>query len=88
MPSSEEMEFVRELFSVPEFQHLLKQRQVLTGGPAADPFVIASAQVRSGCVVTEETLRDNAVRIPSVCEYFGIDCTNLEGLMEREGWTF
>jgi len=88
LPSSEETEFVRKIFAVPKFQHLLKQRQMLTGGPAADPFVVASARVRGGCVITEETKRNGAVKIPNVCEHFGVDCTNLEGLMKREGWTF
>jgi hypothetical protein len=88
LPSSEETDFVREIFTVPQFQHLLQQKKVLTGGPVADPFVIASARVRGGCVITEETLRNDAVRIPSICKHFGIRCTNLEGLMEREGWAF
>ena len=35
-----------------------------------------------GCVST------NAVKIPNVCEHFGVDCTNLEEFMEREKWRF
>ena len=56
----------------------------------ADPFIIAKAGVslEESCVVTEEADRPNAVRIPNVCEYFNIECINLEQLMEREGWQF
>jgi hypothetical protein len=88
LPTQEETLFVSKIFSVPHFQQLLSRKQMLTGAPLADPFVIASAKVRKGCVVTEETKRPNAAKIPNVCEHFGIDYTNLEGFMEREGWTF
>ena len=83
-----ETEFVSRLFSVPRFQGLIKARQLLKSGPAADPFVIASAYARKACVVTEESRKLNAIRIPTVCDYYGIECTNLDGLMEREGWKF
>jgi hypothetical protein len=88
LPSQEETLFVSKIFSVPHFQQLLSRKQMLKGDPLADPFVIASAKVRKGCVVTEEQRRRNAAKIPNVCEHFGIDYTNLEGLMEREGWSF
>jgi hypothetical protein len=87
-PSSQETDFVREIFSNCQYQTMIKQEKVLTGGPAADPFVIALAKIRVACVVTEETKKDGAVRIPTVCECYGIDCTNLEGFMIREGWVF
>lgn len=61
---------------------------MLVGDPAADPFVIARAKIIGGCVVTEEKLKPNAAQIPNVCDHFGIDCTNLEGLIEAEGWQF
>ena len=53
--------------------------------PVADPFVIALAKVRDGCVVTEETMRPNAAKVPNVCEHFGIEYTNVEGFMNKEG---
>jgi len=80
--------FVSKIFSVRHFQYLVGQKQTLKGTPVADPFLIASAKVRKGCVVTGEKKKPNAAKIPNVCEYFGIDCTNLEGFMEREGWSF
>ncbi|NQT83732.1 DUF4411 family protein [bacterium] len=87
-PTPEETLFVSKIFSVPHFQYLVAEKQRLTGAPLADPFVIASAKVRKGCVVTEEEKRPNAAKIPNVCEYFGIDCTNLEDFMGRQGWSF
>ena len=86
--TANETEFVRQLFSITRFQQLIKARQLLKSGPAADPFVIASAYARKACVVTEESRKPNAIRIPNVCDYYGIECTNLDGLIEREGWRF
>ena len=88
LPRLEETRFVSDIFSVPHFLTLVNQKSLLEGRPCADPFIIAQAKVINGCVVTEETRRPNAARIPNVCRYFGIDCTNLQGFMEREDWTF
>lgn len=88
LPQPEETEFVREIFTSPRFQTLVRQKYMLTSRPVADPFVIAAARVKGACVVTEEARNDTAIRIPNVCEYYGIECVCLEDLMEREGWTF
>lgn len=88
LPRPEEAEFVRDIFAVAHFQQLVGRKQRLKGSPVADPFVIAAAKLRHACVVTEESKKRNAARIPNVCEYFEIDCTNLQGMMEREGWRF
>jgi hypothetical protein len=82
------MSFVAQIFSVPLFRQLVSERQRLRGSPVADPFVIAMAKIRSGCVVTEEAKKENAARIPTVCEHFGIAWCNIEGFMEAQGWEF
>ncbi len=87
-PSKGEMDFVAQIFAVPRFLELVRSKQILKGMPVADPFVIAAAKARGGCVVTEETEKPNSARIPNVCSHFGVDCTSLEGFMEREGWSF
>lgn len=87
-PSSEETEFVEQIFSNTPFQTLIKAKQRLVGNPVADPFVIAAAYVRGACVVTEESKNESAIRIPNVCEHYGIDCANIESMMTREGWEF
>lgn len=87
-PEPAEMAFVAGIFQIVQFQSLVKKKAILEGSPVADPWVIAAAAVRSGCVVTEESERPNSIRIPNVCRHFDIECTNLEGLMLREQWRY
>ncbi len=54
----------------------------------ADPFVIAKAAVAERTVVTMEQRQPNAVKIPNICEHFGIPCMTLEDFMETEDWEF
>ena len=87
-PSNEELAFVGRIFRVPHFQSLVREKERWSGKPVADPFVIAKASVLRGCVVTREIRKPNSSRIPNVCEHFGVDCSSLEGFMERESWIF
>lgn len=87
-PTAEETQFVREIFKVQHFQNLVGATQRLRGWPVADPFIIAVAQVRTGCVVTEEMYKPNAAKIPNVCSHFNIEWTNVEGFLARKGWRF
>ncbi|MDJ0600396.1 MAG: DUF4411 family protein [Crocosphaera sp.] len=87
-PTPDEMMFVSQIFAVPHFQTLVTKKQRLKGTPIADPFIIAAAKVKEGCVVTEEVFKPNAAKIPNVCQYFNIDCTNVQGFMKRESWRF
>ncbi len=87
-PTPEEQAFVGEIFRVRHFQALVGNTQRLTGLPVADPFVIAAARIRGGCVVTEEVKKPNAAKVPNVCEHFGIECLNVEGFLEQNGWEF
>ncbi len=89
MPSPEEQQFVSRIFSVNQFNGLISAKAMTKGAPVADPFIIAKVGAGSALfVVTEEVSRPNAVRIPNVCAYFGINCINLQQLMERENWRF
>ncbi len=87
-PGPEETAFVGKIFEVAHFRALVGERQRLLGQPVADPFLVAAARVLEGCVVTEEILRPNAAGIPNVCAHFDIDCTNVEGFLQRHSWTF
>lgn len=87
-PTPLETAFVGQIFAVPHFQQLISKKAQQRGTPVADPFVIACAQVKGGTVVTEEQLKPNAAKIPNVCQHFGIACTNLEGFLKAEGWSF
>lgn len=88
-PTEGEAQFIADMFaSEPRFQALIPRKAQLQGRRVADPFLIASARERALCLVTEETLRGEAIKIPYVCNHYGIDCTNVEGMLNREGWEF
>ncbi len=88
VPTARETAFVSKIFRIPHFQMLVSGKARLTGKPAADPFVIATARVLGGTVVSEETKKPNAARIPNVCEHFGIPCLSVEGFLAEKKWTF
>jgi Domain of unknown function (DUF4411) len=89
IPTNEETEFVVRIFQVSHFQTLINQKSMLVGNPVADPFVIAAAATKDeGAVVTEERFKENAAKIPNVCQHFGIRCMNLEEFMTRQNWNF
>jgi len=88
-PTNDELQFVAGIFRVPHFQSLIGEKQRLKGTPVADPFVIACAAVReNGVVVTDESRKPNAAKIPNVCDHFGISCINLRQFMQQQNWTF
>ena len=88
-PTTNEFNFVNEIFKITHFQMLIRKKERLNGKPVADPFVIAKAKIQEeGCVVTQEVKKPNAARIPNVCEHFDIPCLNLEAFMENEKWRF
>jgi hypothetical protein len=87
-PNAAELQFVAQIFQIPHFQNLIGEQQRLKGTPVADPFVIACAKIKGGTVVTEEQLKQNAAKIPNVCQHFNVPCIDLEGFMQRQGWEF
>lgn len=87
-PSEEELGLVAAIFTVEHFQALIHKKQLLTGAPVADPFIVARGIAKNACVVTEERYKANAAGVPNVCQYFEVECTNIEGLLEREEWSF
>jgi hypothetical protein len=87
-PSGPEMRFVETIFSKAHFRSLINRKAILAGRPVADPFVIASAKIREGTTVTQESLSPNAAKMPNVCEHYGIPCINLETFLEQQGCRF
>jgi hypothetical protein len=87
-PTEEEMLFVVDIFRIPHFQAIVRQKEIFSGKPVADPFIIAKAKASNGSVITEEQKKDNAAKIPNICAHFHIECYNLEGFMEKENWEF
>lgn len=55
---------------------------------AADPFVIATAQVKGHIVVTEEGSTGNLKKpkIPDVCRAEGVECIRLIEMIRTEAW--
>ncbi len=88
MPNAEEGAFVARIYAVQHFQQNIELQKILKGGRNADPFVIAKAAVTERTVVTMEQRHPNAVKIPNICDHFGIPCMTLEDFMETEGWVF
>lgn len=87
-PTTEELSFISQIYSVQHFQQNLDKKKILSGGFFADPFVIAKARKENGTVVTEEDKKANAAKIPNICEHFEIKCLNLEGFLINENWKF
>ncbi|MFW6025499.1 MAG: DUF4411 family protein [Candidatus Woesearchaeota archaeon] len=88
-PSKDEIKILRdEIFSVKHFRTSIKPKKIKKGKPVADPFLIAKAKVEDGILITEERYRRNSVQIPNICNSLGVECTNLDGMMEKEGWEF
>ena len=88
IPNAEEGAFVARIFAVQHFQQNIERQKMLKGGRIADPFVIAKAAVTKRTVVTMEQWQPNAVKIPNICDHFGVPCMTLEDFMETEGWEF
>lgn len=88
IPSNEECEIVTDIFKKEQYRGLVKRQNMLKGFPVADPFIIAAAKNRNGCVVTQESLKLGGARIPTACKEMKIDCVNLEGFLEKEKLTY
>ncbi len=86
--TSQEAEFVGEIFKVSHFQTLVGEKQRLKGSPVADPFVVAKAKIIKGTVLTQEAKKPNAAKIPNVCEHFSIPWTNVQGFLSAKKWKF
>ncbi len=51
------------------------------GSSNGDPFLIATAIIEGGVIVTNEKKNEN--KIPYVCEKMGIECTDLNGFLNE-----
>jgi len=87
-PAVAELQFVAQILQIKHFQSLIGEQQRLKGTPVADPFLIACAKINGGTVVTEEQMKQNAAKIPNVCQHFNVPCINLEGFMQKQEWKF
>lgn len=72
-PSQREAEIVAEIYLVRNFQNGVAEKNILKGMPVADAFIVAKAIEVGGTVVTREIYKENAAKIPNICEKFGVD---------------
>ena len=90
--STQEADQTRVILKEPRFQQNVEQKKMLMGGMNADVFLVARAWILQNqglaAVVTLEQQKPNAVKIPNICEHFGVKCLSLEQLMEAEAWVF
>ena len=56
--------------------------------PKADPFVVALALRKGLTVVSNELATGGAQKIPKVCRDLNINCLTLQGMFQRQHWTF
>lgn len=63
--------------------------KVNSTGSGADPFVVALAETEGVAVVTYESRakKDQAPKIPNVCDGRGIDCVDLVHVLRAEGYS-
>lgn len=87
-PSDDELVVVQRILAVGHFQAVITRKALLKGTPVADPFIVASASVSGGTVITEEAKKPNAAKVPNICETFEVPCENLKWFMQQQGWTF
>lgn len=84
IPSKDEFSCVADLLKNEQVRNLVKKQNILRGQPAADPFIIASGIIKDATVVTQESFKPGAARIPTICQEFDVECINLNGFFERE----
>lgn len=87
-PTPAEAKFIRGIYGVAHFHQNIEAQKLLKGGLVADPFVIAKASVDGIAVVTTERFRQNAAKIPNICQHFGVACMHVQEFMEAENWRF
>jgi len=85
-PSLEEMKFVKEILK--NHKELIRFKNITSGLPVADPFVIASAICNSSILITSELYKANSHNIPNICKEYKIECINLKEFFQRENWRF
>jgi hypothetical protein len=54
----------------------------------ADPWLVAQAKINNLTLVTEETGKGGAEKLPNVCSKYGIKCIDIFGLIQKKNWSF
>ena len=86
IPDEVELKLVSDILS--KHKELIKKKNILSGSPDADPFLIAVARNRNYKLITEEKLTPNAHKIPNICMEMGVEFLSLKDFMIELGWKF
>ncbi|HOO98077.1 MAG TPA: DUF4411 family protein [Bacteroidales bacterium] len=85
-PSLEEQSYVSEILR--NHKELIKFKNITSGLPVADPFVIALAICNKSILITSELYKANSHNIPNICKEYDIKCISLKEFFKLEGWKF
>jgi len=85
-PSLEEQKHVRDILR--NHKELIRFKNITSGLPVADPFVIALAICNNSILITSELYKANSHNIPNICKEYGIECINLKEFFQKEDWRF
>jgi len=84
-----ELKIVANIFTNKHFQLIVRNKEILSGKPVADPFIVARAKYLDAYVVTNEKYTDdNAAKLPNLCNSLDVKYINLKQFMELENWIF
>ncbi len=74
-PSNEECIVVAQIYAQRNFQNNVARKNILSGQPVADAFIVARAKRlgTNAVVVSREILKPNAAKIPNICEYLSVN---------------
>lgn len=72
---------IREMLNNPNFIKDKDKDKILNGKPYADLYIIAKAKKENCIFVTEETFIENALKIPTICKHYNIECINMHNFM-------
>ena len=72
--TNDECKIVVQIYQNRNFQNNVSRKNLLNGQPVADTFLIARAKSigNNAIVVSRETLKPNAAKIPNICEAFAV----------------
>ncbi len=85
-PIIQEQQYVQEILA--KHSELIKFKNIVSGSPVADPFIIAQAIVRKATLVTTERFKPNAHNVPNICKEYGVNVLNLKDFFLQENWKF
>lgn len=85
-PSLEEQVYASEILK--RHKELIRFKNITSGLPVADPFVIALSICNKSILITSELYKANSHNIPNICKEYDIRCISLKEFFQIEGWKF